>query len=288
MKPTPDCAPCILTWVYERTAVSANEKKRFQLMRTLLSVLSDTFRSSANLGMLCNKAVESIHDFTSASAGHYGKIKSKSNKLVEGLLPAARDFINKGKTPRERFNRACYLASAGNVAPIGAPSGAFEFNEVETILMDRNPVPLLIGDVYEAALGATNIFYVADNAGEIGFDSLLIAMLKEMGSKVTLIVKGPPFFEDATLEDASFFGLDKLADDILTVKGVFVRSECTRPVADAFAQSDLVISKGTGNYEALEGELEGKATIYLLKVKCSPVCNKMGEEVGNFIVKLKK
>jgi uncharacterized protein with ATP-grasp and redox domains len=238
--------------------------------------------------MLCNKTVESVHDFTSTSADHYGKIKSKTNKLVDGLLPTARDFINKGETPRERFNRACYLASAGNVAPIGAPSGAFKFDEVETILKGRNPVPLLIGDVYEAALGAANIFYVADNAGEIGFDSLLVAMLKEMGSEVTLIVKGPPFFEDATLEDASFFGLDKLADHILTVKGVFVPSECAQPVADAFARSDLVISKGTGNYEALKGELEGKATIYMLKVKCSPVCENMGKEVGNFIVKLEK
>jgi uncharacterized protein with ATP-grasp and redox domains len=41
---------------------------------------------------------------------------------------------------------------------------------------------------------------MADNAGEIGFDSLLIAKLKEMGPKVTLIVKEDPFFEDATMK----------------------------------------------------------------------------------------
>jgi uncharacterized protein with ATP-grasp and redox domains len=184
--------------------------------------------------------------------------------------------------------RACYLASTGNVAPIGAPSDGFTFNEVEEIIKGNDPLPVVMGNIYEAVQGASQVFYVADNAGEIGFDALLIAQLKEMGVKVNLIVKGPHFFEDASMEDASFFGLDKLVDNLLTTKGVFVPSECTQPVADAFAQSDLVIVKGTGNYEALKGELEGKETIYMLKVKCQPVSEKMGKEMGHFIVKLEK
>jgi uncharacterized protein with ATP-grasp and redox domains len=288
LRPGLECAPCILKWVYQRAGVLASEEERFHLIKDILSVLSREFCSVSNVGLLCNKTTESICEFIFASAQYYEELKDESNKLVDGLLPAARDFIKRGETPDKRFERACCLASAGNVAPIGAPSCAFSFAEVEDIMMGRGPLPVVIGDVYKAAKGATNVLYIADNAGEIGFDSLLIASLKEMGLKVTLIVKEAPFFEDTTIKDASFFALDELADKILTVKGVFVPGENTVPLADAFRQSDLVIAKGTGNYEALAGEAVGKAVIYMLKVKCKPVAISIGVDRGNFVVKIEK
>lgn len=286
MKPEAGCAQCILKWVYERAAASASEEERFQLVRSILTVLSTEFCSAANVGSLCNKVTDSVHQFMFDSAKYYEGLKLKSNKLVDGLLPAARDFVNGGETPRERFERACCLASASNVAPIGAPSGAFEFHEVSDIMMGRSPLPIVRGDVYKAAQSAANVLYIADNAGEIGFDSLLIANLKEMGSRVTLVVKEAPYFEDATMKDASFFALDRLTDNILTVKGVFVLGESMPLLADAFNQSDLVIAKGTGNYEALAGEVGGKAALYMLKVKCKPVSHEIGVHLGNFAVKL--
>jgi len=277
-----------LKWVYQRAGVLAGEKERFHLIKDILGVLSREFCSESNVGLLCNKTTESICEFIFASAEYYEELKLKSNKPVDGLLPSARDFIKRGETPDKRFERACCLASAGNVAPIGAPSCAFSFDEVENIMMDRGPLPVVIGDVYKAAQGATNVLYIADNAGEIGFDSLVIASLKEMGLKVTLIVKEAPFFEDATIKDASFFALDELADEILTVKGVFVPDESMPTLHDAFRQSDLVIAKGTGNYEALAGELVDKAVIYMLKVKCKPVAISSGVKIGNFVVKIEK
>lgn len=288
MKPDVDCAACMLQWVYQRARVFAGEEERFHLIKDILDVLAREFCSESNLGLLCNKTTESISEFMFASAEFYEELKFKSNKLVGGLLPAARDFIKGGETPAKRFERVCFLASASNVAPIGAPSDAFSFAEVENIMMGRGPMPVVVGDVYKAAKGAANILYVADNAGEIGFDSLLIASLKEMGLKVTLIVKEAPFFEDASIKDASFFALDTLADKILTGRGVFVPGESMPTLNDAFRQSDLVIAKGTGNYEALAGELVDKPAIYMLKVKCRPVAISTGVEIGNFVVKLEK
>ena len=65
-----------------------------------------------------------------------------------------------------------------------------------------------MGDVYEAARDKKRVLFLCDNAGEIGFDSLLIEQLKAMGADVTLVVKEEPFFEDATFRDAASFGLD--------------------------------------------------------------------------------
>jgi uncharacterized protein with ATP-grasp and redox domains len=99
-------------------------------------------------------------------------------------------------------------------------------------------------------------------------------------------VKEGPFFEDTTLRDASFFGLDKLVDEISTTNGFFVPSKSKPSQRKAFKKSDLLISKGTGNYEALKGEVNAKNVIYMLKVKCKPIATDIGIDKGNFVVKL--
>jgi uncharacterized protein with ATP-grasp and redox domains len=207
---------------------------------------------------------------------------------VHQLLPSAKKYIEKGRTPRERFKGACRLASASNVAPMTVPGEAFRFREATSVLKGKNPLPPLIGDVFGTARGATRILYLTDNAGEIGFDSVLIATLREMGATVNLVVKEDPFFEDATMKDALFFSMDKLVDNIFTVNGFFIPGGSTSQLSDIFKKSDLVIAKGTGNYEALKGELRGKKTIFLLKVKCRPIATDIGAPVGTFVVKVEK
>lgn len=288
MKPDLECGPCLLKWVYERAGILAGEEKRFELIRNILTVLSREFQSTVNVGWLSNRIINSIGEFVFDSAKYYEGVKLQSNKVAKELLSSARNFIEKGQTDQGRLERACGLSAAANVAPIGLPSEGFKFQEALNMMVRKNPLPPLTGNVFEAAQGASHILYITDNAGEIGFDSLLISKLKEMGLKVTLVVKENPFFEDATAKDVSFFRLDQLADSILTVNGFFIPNEAPPPVFDSFKRSDLVIAKGTGNYEALKGEVEGKAAIYMLKVKCRPIAANIGVSVGSFVVKLEK
>jgi uncharacterized protein with ATP-grasp and redox domains len=274
--------------VYERAGILAGEEKRFELIRNILTVLSREFQSTVNVGWLSNRIINSIGEFVFDSAKYYEGVKLQSNKVAKELLSSARNFIEKGQTDQGRLERACGLSASANVAPIGLPSEGFKFQEALNMMVRKNPLPPLTGNVFEAAQGASHILYITDNAGEIGFDSLLISKLKEMGLKVTLVVKENPFFEDATAKDVSFFRLDQLVDSILTVNGFFIPNEAPPPVFDSFKRSDLVIAKGTGNYEALKGEVEGKAAIYMLKVKCRPIAANIGVSVGSFVVKLEK
>ena len=130
------------------------------------------------------------------------------------------------------------------------------------------------------------MLYVTDNAGEIGFDSLVLTQLKAMGKHVTLVVKEKTFFEDATKSDALFFGLDRLVDSIVTARGFLAPAELEPHAAQALHDADLVLAKGTGSYEALRDELGRKPAIFMLKVKCPAIARETGLNIGMTIVKL--
>jgi uncharacterized protein with ATP-grasp and redox domains len=277
-----------MEWVYGRAIAQNGNKDIPQLLKDIALLLSHEITPSANMGALCNKAVDLIYDYVTPQSDFWDSIKGATNEYVRGLQPQAEAYVNKAKTAQGKFKRACALAATGNVSPLGAPQAgkAFAFPEALAIMEGTGKLPIFVGDVYEAACLSHRVFYVTDNAGEIGFDTLLVSRLKEMGKNVTLIVKEPEFFEDATLTDADFFNLGRVADKVVTVNKVFVPGECKSPAERAFRQSDLVISKGTGNYEALFGETKGKAAIYLLKVKCEPISRCLGISEGRFVVKL--
>jgi len=274
--------------VFERSGVLTNEERRVRLIKTLLEILLREFNSESNVGSLSNKLTNAIQDFLYQSSKYYQKLKRRNNQLAKKLLGSARNYAKKGTTPRQKFEKGCHLASASNVAPMNVPSEAFAFQEVKSILRGRKPFPAMMGPLFQEARRASNVLYIADNAGEIGFDSLVMAALKEMGSKINLVVKEGPFFEDATKEDALFFHIDQLVDHIFTLNGFFVPKEIPPPLTDLYRKCDLIISKGTGNYEALKDELEGKTAIYMLKVKCRPIAMEIGADIGSFIVKLEK
>ncbi len=287
MKPLAACAPCILEWTFGRTASSLDENKSVELMRTLLGVLHDEFKVNQNLGLIAKRLLDAVNPQILDAAVLYDEIKKNTNLVVKALLPAARQFVQTGKTPQERFERACCLASTGNVSPLAAPSGTLEFSDAEGFIVGSGPFPVVTGNVYEAARNKKRVLFLCDNTGEIGFDSLLIEQLKTMGSTVTLVLKEAPFFEDATLQDAVYFGLDNLSDCILSVKTLFIPGEKAPSVLDeAYQESDLVIAKGTFNVESLYGETFGKPVIFILKAKCGPLSKKFGVDQGSFIVRL--
>jgi damage-control phosphatase, subfamily I len=285
VKPEVECGLCLMHWVYSRVAPHNDEEELPGLARRLLDTLLREIAPSANMGSLCNQAVTSIFDSPSRAADHYEKLKRQSNKNAKALLPRAKAYIDTGKTPRNKLERACFLAAASNVAPLNSPSGAYTFQEIKEIIDRNDRAPVVMGDIYRAVRESKHILYITDNAGEIGFDSLVIALIRQMGPKVTLVVKKKTFFEDATSEDARFFGLDKAVDRMVMADGFFTPHGLPHELHKVLEASDLVICKGTGSYEALHGEIVDKKTVYILKVKCRPIARELHIEEGTIVVK---
>jgi len=124
---------------------------------------------------------------------------------------------------------------------------------------------------------------LGDNAGEIVFDRILLEELKD--KEIKFVVKGGPIINDATVEDAKFAGIEKIAE----IKTVSNGEPGTGPkrnskkFIDFLKSADVVVSKGQGNYEALS---EVNANIFfLLQVKCQVIADDMGVKVGSPVMK---
>lgn len=147
-------------------------------------------------------------------------------------------------------------------------------------------------DHTDAILRRTDrVVYLTDNCGEIVFDCLVIKSLKERGAHITLVVKGEPILNDATVVEAKDLGLDRMVD-VLTTTGSGdvginlgkIPPDLTRPLEEC----TLIIAKGMANYESLN-EVPGLPPIaYLMAVKCDPIAESVGVPQGSYIALLTK
>jgi len=285
MKPHAECGTCLFHWIFERTVPYTKTSEVILLTRKILNIIVRHLLPTTNIGSLCNKTVQEVFKICPDLKGHYETLKKRSNEHAKDMISEATFFINSGVTVQERIKRASYLASAANVAPLNAPSAPYTFEEIRGII-GEGMIETETGDgLFEAIKKSSDLLYITDNAGEIGFDMLLIKEIKAMGKGVTLVVKKETFFEDATFDDLPIFGLDQLVDYIITVPGFMVTEELEQQTLSVFNAADLIIAKGTGSYEALHGETE-KKTAYMLKVKCTPIARELNVPIGTIIAKI--
>lgn len=288
MNPCVECAACIFKWTAERCAIGSDATESFSLVRTIACRLSQEFHVEGNLGKISINVLESVKEFVPRSSEYFRNIKRESNRAAERCLSSAAAFINNGKDEGERFARACCLSAAANVSPIGAPTKAFEFTEAASFYSGARPLRILDGDLGHILKDTNHVFFLADNAGEIGFDSLLIQTLASIGLRVTLVVKKAPFFDDAAMSDALYFGIEKSTDEILETDGLFIAGKNDDELEKAYRRSEMIVAKGVLNFETHFGEPSKKHILHLLKAKCNPIARLVGLNVGMPIVALNK
>ena len=117
---------------------------------------------------------------------------------------------------------------------------------------------------------AENVVYITDNCGEIVLDKLAIQMLKKTfpNIQITVIVRGLPAENDATMEDARFCGLTDIVPVFgngSDVCGTWLHG-ISAQARELIYNADVILAKGQGNYETLHGcELN---IYYLFLCKC--------------------
>ncbi|MBI9019887.1 MAG: DUF89 family protein [Verrucomicrobia bacterium] len=279
MNTTLHCIPCFVRQTLDASRKVANDPAvHEQIMREVLRWMSD-MDMSLSPPALAQRIHRRLRELTGV-ADPYREEKDLHNQMALKLLPELRAQVAASNDP---LMTAAHLAIAGNIIDLGPKSGLDE-NEIHDALRHASEKPLegdLIAFRAEVAQAKT-ILYLADNCGEIVFDTLLIEQLGP--ERVTLAVRGMPIINDATLEDAVTAGLDKMVPMIGNGSDApgTILDDCNEEFRQAFESADLIISKGQGNFETLSPC--GKNIFYLLKVKCPVVSESVCLPVGTHVL----
>jgi uncharacterized protein with ATP-grasp and redox domains len=273
-----ECAACLLARATaEAYQGTTNPALRFRAIKEVTKLLNREFRSTtvpANIGTKRDRLIKQL----TGSDDPYKQSKKMSNEKAAKLLPYAKKLVEKGYTQQERFKKACLCAIVGNILEFDIPGHRFTFKTLTKSLRDAAK-DLVVDDIdkaYELAKKAKSVLYLADNAGEIVFDTLLVEQLKNMGLKVTFVVKGGPVINDATLEDVAPSGMDKLADKVITTGTDAVGllpKEVSQDFLKVYEAAELVFAKGMGYAETLTELKLTKPHLLLFRTKCNPVAN---------------
>lgn len=268
MNTSVDCIPCFVRQTLDAVRMSSDDPAvHEQLVRDVLRWLSE-MNMSLSPPALAQRIHRHLRELTGVQ-DPYRQAKEKHNRMALQLLPGLRKQM---ETSADPLMTAIHLAIAGNIIDLGAKSGLSEAEVIETI--HHAAETEISGDVNEfkhAVKQAQNILYLADNAGEIVFDRLLVEQLGP--ERVTVAVRGRPIINDATLEDAITAGLTDIVNVIgngSDAPGTLIE-DCSAEFRSCFESADLIISKGQGNFETLSGNRQN--IFFLLKVKCPVVAS---------------
>ncbi|MBN1457508.1 MAG: DUF89 family protein [Sedimentisphaerales bacterium] len=280
MKTFLDCIPCIIRQSLDSVRqTTADKQMHEEIMKEVMKLTADirTDHSPPAIAQQVHRLIRERID----NPDPYHDLKQRSNRMAVKLCAELTPQIRSAVDP---FEMAVRLAIAGNIIDLGAKSGVTG-DDVKTAISDSLNAKIdssAIEQMKAEVSKAKKILYLADNAGEIVFDRLLIEQLP--AEKVTVAVRGAPVINDATIEDADFAGLTgfvNVIDNGSDCPGTILQT-CSELFRDCFARADLVISKGQGNYETLSDE--NKNIFFLVKVKCQIVAADLNCKVGDIIL----
>lgn len=275
-----ECVPCFVRQTLDAVRfVTEDETIHERVLRQVLHRAStmDLRVSPPAMGRYIHRL---IRDLT-GNTDPYQRVKDQSNRLALELYPTLQEKVERSPRP---LDTAVRLAIAGNVIDFGVNSH-FDDSLLHAAIEHSLTAPLSESavDRFQQAVGrAEGILYLADNAGEIVFDRLLIERMPM--DKVTFAVKGSPIINDATLADAQAAGvadLVEVVDNGSDAPGTILDT-CSDSFRARFGAADLVVAKGQANYETLSDAAAN--VFFLLKAKCPVIARDLDCDVGSLVL----
>ena len=270
-----DCIPCFVRQSLDAARNATDDVEvHEEIIRHVLRLAAelDLNRPPPWVSRLIHRRLREL----TGVADPYQGVKSRYNRLALSMLGELRERVKSSPDP---LMAAAEVAMAANVIDLGVKSSLNEVQAAE-VLRDAGSIDIH-GDVDEfkrRVKEAKNILYLADNAGEIAIDKLLIEVLGP--KRVTVVVRGNAVINDATMDDAREVGMCELVqviDNGSDAPGTIL-DDCSAEFKEHFLEADLIISKGQGNYETLSGE--DANLVFLFKVKCSLIAHHANLPLG--------
>ena len=284
-----DCIPCFYRQALDAARIAgADEIIQKKIIDELSQLIPNFSLEIAPPEM--GRAIYGLVGKISGVKDPFKEIKENSNRLVLKLYPKLKQEINNSE---DRLLTAVKLSIAGNVIDYGVKNSLNVEEEINKIFNkdfksdNKNNKTVFRYQEFKEILSKVNhIIYLADNAGEVVFDRLLIEELTEkLGKQVIYVVRGKPIINDALIEDAIFCGINKVTK--ITSSGSdapgTILKYCSSEFIELYQKAELIISKGQGNYESLSEEDE--PIFFLFKAKCPVIAKDIGCKVGDMVLK---
>jgi uncharacterized protein with ATP-grasp and redox domains len=279
MKTHLECAPCFLRQALEAARMSTGDESiHEEVLRRVAAEVSEMNLAlpSPVMGQRIHRLIRELtHD-----SDPYLAVKEQTNRLAMDLYPEARNRVLEADEPLEMAVRT---AIAGNILDFGIDS-RFRRDTFHDTMDHAAAVPLHgdFGAFSQEAAAAETILYLADNAGEIVFDRILIEILG--AERTTVVVRGYPVLNDTLYTDAETAGLTEVVEVISNESDApgTILAECSEELRSRFTDADLVIAKGQGNYETLS--TAPRPVWFVLMAKCETIARDIGCERGAFVL----
>ena len=262
------CIGCILKRQEEKIReLPFSEEKKEKFMKELCGLIANAPKDAtspvivADIRVLIQKYFD-IADSYEDEKKHFNKLMLDSEDVLSQMIESA----------DEPLKEALRLARTGNYIDFGAMNEVSDkklaelFAETENDVVDEKEWAALKEDLQNAK----TLTYLTDNCGEIVLDKLFIRKIKEVYPQldITVIVRGGNVLNDATLKDAQDIGL---AEEVRVIgNGSSIAGNALGYISmeaeTLIRNADVVISKGQGNFESLNGC--GLNIYYLFLCKC--------------------
>lgn len=281
----PECVSCLIKKQIDRYPASATREQVLTYMRRLgemMAALPDRTGGPAMMEDITDIRRQVFGDAAREVDTDYAAIKTHFNALMLAHAESA-DLMAVILAVSDPLRAALGYAMTGNFIDFGAMDSVDE-GKLSALLADAPErvapdTPAYLELVRDLAT-ARRLVLLTDNCGEIVMDKLLAETIHRLypSLEITVLVRGGPVLNDATMEDAIQVGFDRLEG--ITVMGNGDRLAGTAldrisPEARrAITEADLIIAKGQGNYETLQGC--GLHIYYAFLCKCQLFADRFG------------
>lgn len=264
----PFCMCCAVNKQEKNIRKFQDADKKTQYMKKVMARIADAgpLDCTPNVSVDLKKIYT---EFWGEQPEDYTEIKHEFNQLMLNLEEEIEENIRKSPDPLET---ALLYSRMGNYIDFAAFSHVDKSTVISLIEAEnKEPLdPVEYGHFLKDLETASSLVYLTDNCGEIVLDKLAVKILKELYPRlsITVIVRGFPVVNDATMEDAREVGLTSITKVIGNGSGVGGTwlpgiSEEARTLLN---HTDLILSKGQGNFETLNDC--GLNIYYLFLCKC--------------------
>lgn len=267
MKLNPFCLCCILNKQEKLIRSYPDMEKKTEYMKKLMALIANTKETDCapSLSVDIRKLYSS---FWNCPAEDYTEVKKDFNRFMLDIEHTLEEKIRSSADPLEK---ALLYARIGNYIDFAALSNV---NQETALTLLENNSDSLDQEEYSIFLkelnSAKRLVYITDNCGEIVLDKLAIKILKETypDLDITVLVRGYPVINDATMEDAEEIGLTDLVkaiDNGSNVAGTWIPG-INQSARELLENADMIIAKGQGNFETMNDC--GLNVYYLFLCKC--------------------